>query len=104
MLNLNDLLNTAPRTPAVTGEWASVYLEPMIGSGERLTIAVAAKCSDKYVDVRPAIRQEIIEVMYGHRSQAFNSMVDVVATSLTASRKNKIIPHLDSSCEWGDIR
>ncbi|HGH5989172.1 hypothetical protein AB7W15_01750 [Morganella morganii] len=82
MLNLNELLSTAPRTPAVTGEWASVYLEPMIGSGERLTIAVAAKCSDKYVDVRPAIRQDVIEVMYGHRSQAFNSMVDVVATSL----------------------
>ncbi|WP_368937936.1 hypothetical protein [Morganella morganii] len=82
MLNLNELLNTAPRTSAVTGEWASVYLEPMIGSGERLTIVVAAKCADKLIDVRPAIRQEIIDIMYGQRSEAFSSMVDVIATSL----------------------
>ncbi|EST59197.1 hypothetical protein K151_2027 [Proteus hauseri ZMd44] len=88
MLNLNELLNTAPKTPALTGEWVSVYLEPMIGSGERLTIAVAAQCTNRLIDVRPAIRQEVIDVMFGHRSKAFNSMIEVIATSLKLHIEN----------------
>lgn len=89
MLSLNELLITIPDTPSTVGEWTCVYLEPMIGSGERFTIAVAAKSNDGLIDVRPAIRPEIIDVMYGQRSQAFSSMVDVIASSLKLHLKKE---------------
>lgn len=54
----------------------------MLGSGERLTIIVAAVASDGEVLVRPAIRKEVIEAMYGLRSSSFNNMVDLIAKSL----------------------
>ncbi|ELW8976970.1 hypothetical protein SIN39_003465 [Yersinia enterocolitica] len=82
MLNLDYLLNSAPAMPAVSGEWLSVYLEPMIGSGERFTIIVAAISSDGEVVVKPAIRKEVIEVMYGFKSSTFDSMISMIASSL----------------------
>ncbi len=82
MLNLDHLLQTLPPLPSISGKWASVYLEPMLGSGERLTIIVAAVASNGEVLVRPAIRKEVIEAMYGLRSSSFNNMVDLIANSL----------------------
>lgn len=68
--------------PAISGQWASVYLEPMIGSGERFTILVAAVTSAGEVQVKQAIRKEVIDAMYGFKSQAFINMVELIAHSL----------------------
>lgn len=90
MLNLDLLLKSAPQMPSITGKWASVYLEPMLGSGERFTIIVAAISTSGEVLVRPAIRKEVIEVMYGFKSTAVQTMIDVVCDSLKSHLdKNK---------------
>nr|WP_112033274.1 hypothetical protein [Escherichia coli] len=82
MLNLDQLLKSAPAMPATSGRWASVYLEPMIGSGERLTVAVATITSSGEILVKPAIRKEVIEAMYGFKAPAFINMVDLILSSL----------------------
>ena len=60
MLNLDQLLKSAPAMPTTSGRWASVYLEPMIGSGERLTVAVATITSSGEILVKPAIRKAFL--------------------------------------------
>ncbi|MEI7100276.1 hypothetical protein ACOIDY_32600, partial [Klebsiella pneumoniae] len=82
MLNLDQLLKSAPAMPATSGRWASVYLEPMIGSGERLTVAVATITSSGEILVKPAIRKEVIEAMYGFKAPAFINVVDLILSSL----------------------
>lgn len=94
MLNLEHLLKAAPPMPATTGSWTSVYLEPMIGSGEKLTIIVATVTSAGEVLVRPAIRKEVIEAMYGFKASAFHNMIDFIASSLTQ--------HLEQKKEFND--
>lgn len=82
MLNLDLLLKTAPPMPETTGAWIAVYLEPMLGSGERLAIIVAAITSAGDVLVKPAIRKEVIEAMYGFKASSFTNMVDLISRSL----------------------
>lgn len=88
MLNLDQLLQTLPSLPSHSGKWVSVYLEPMLGSGERLTIIVAAVTSDREILVKPAIRKEVVEAMYGLRSSSFNNMVDLISNSLKSHLNN----------------
>ncbi|WP_337065161.1 hypothetical protein [Rouxiella badensis] len=82
MLNLDLLLKAVPPMPAIAGSWVSVYLEPMLGSGEKLTIIVASVTTTGEVLVKPAIRKEVIEAMYGFRSPAFTKMVNLISKSL----------------------
>lgn len=84
MLNLDHLLQSLPSLPSLSGKWVSVYLEPMLGSGERLTIIVAAISSKGEIMVKPAIRKEVVDAMYGFRSSSFNNMVDLITDSLKA--------------------
>ncbi|HBK1299357.1 TPA: hypothetical protein SIE94_001272 [Escherichia coli] len=88
MLNLDQLLKSAPAMPTSTGSWASVYLEPMVGSGERLTVIVAVVTSSGDVLVKPAIRKEVIEAMYGFRASSFNRMIEVISNSLQYHLEN----------------
>jgi hypothetical protein len=82
MLNLDHLSQTLPPLPSLSGKWVSVYLEPMLGSGERLTIIVAAVASNGDILVKPAIRKEVVEAMYGFRASSFNNMVELITNSL----------------------
>lgn len=88
MLNLDHLLQTLPSLPLLNGKWVSVYLEPILGSGERLTIIVAAVSSNGDILVKPAIRKEVVEAMYGLRSSSFNNMVDLISNSLKTHLQN----------------
>lgn len=83
MLNLEFLIKKIPPMPGIKGQWRSFYLEPMLGSGERLTIMVAVLTSDGQAIVKPAIRKEVIEAMYGFKSNAFQSMVEILCSSLS---------------------
>jgi hypothetical protein len=95
MLNLDHLLQTLPSLPSLSGKWVSVYLEPMLGSGERLTIIVAAVSSNGEILVKPAIRKEVVEAMYGLRSSSFNNMVDLISNSLKSH-----LDHGGDFTEW----
>lgn len=75
--------------PVTSGQWVSVYLEPMIGSGERLTIVVATVTSTGDILVKPAIRKEVIEVMYGFKAHAFINMIELILSSLKSHLENK---------------
>jgi hypothetical protein len=84
MIDIDLLMARMPATPSYEGRWASVYMEPMMASGERVTVAVAAIGNSGEVRVSPAIRPHVLEAMFGSRSSGFFRMIEMVASSLQA--------------------
>lgn len=82
MIDFEPRSLSVPVRPTYTGVWASVYLEPMIGSGERLTVAVAALSDTGDVRVCPAIRPHVLEAMFGAKALAFSGLIDTITHDL----------------------
>lgn len=82
MINFESLIGLLPRSPDYRGQWAPVYLEPMMASGERLTIAVAAKGENSECQVRPAIRTHVLEAMFGDKAAGLSKMILLACSSL----------------------
>lgn len=88
MIDLDALLRSLPPSPTFEGTWAAVYLEPMMASGERLTVAVAALGKNGECRVAPAIRPHVLEAMFGHQSAGFNKLIGLICTSLQRHLQN----------------
>lgn len=84
MIDFTSLRGSMPALPPYSGLWAPVYLEPMMGSGERLTIAVAAIGEDGQADVRQAIRPHVLEAMFGEQNAKISKLVGLIVASLRA--------------------
>lgn len=82
MIDFNNLASKLPSRFTYSGVWASVYLEPMIASGERLTVAVAALADEGSVEVRAAIRPHVLEAMFGAKALAFSGLIETIAHDL----------------------
>lgn len=83
MLDIKNLTSSLPSYPAYRGQWTSLYLEPMMASGERFTVAVAARGSDGAFKVHPAMRPHVIDAMFGAKSEAFNKLIELACSSLS---------------------
>lgn len=79
MMTLNRLF-PAPHTYG--GVWQSIYLEPIVGSGERLSIAVVACGNDGQFQVVQSLRNEVIEGIYGEKAEQFQGIIDWVIQSI----------------------
>ncbi|PKH18309.1 hypothetical protein CIG19_21180 [Enterobacterales bacterium CwR94] len=82
MINFNEILNQLPDMPAFKARWVAIYLEPMMASGERLTVAVAALGDDGSSLVKSALRPEKARAMYAGKADAFLSIIDTLVSSL----------------------
>ncbi|CNF27340.1 Uncharacterised protein [Yersinia rohdei] len=82
MLNYNQLSSLAPKAPRYSASWAPVYFEPMMGSGEKFTVIIAACGVDGSVRVCSAIRPHVIKAMYGNKHSQFTSLIAVIINSL----------------------
>ena len=58
--------STYMTAPLYQGAWQAIYMEPIVGSGEKITIAIMALGIDKKdTKVIQAIRPELIDCLYG---------------------------------------
>ncbi|HBC8967464.1 TPA: hypothetical protein KE741_000731 [Raoultella ornithinolytica] len=89
MLNYNEFLTQAPKIPSFRATWAPVYLEPMMGSGEKFTVVIAAFSDDGTIRVCNAIRPHVVKAMYGSKHNQFNSIIDMLIASLENHLKLK---------------
>jgi hypothetical protein len=78
MSKLNSLF---PELPKFSGWWRTVYLEPIVGSGERIAIAVLA-CGQNEFKVTQAIRNELLDCLYGQQSENMRSMISWVIDTI----------------------
>lgn len=74
-----------PEIPAYKGFWQPVYLEPIIGSGEKITVAVVAVGLLGDYKVIQAIRSELLESLYGAKASQIQSMVSWIIESINES-------------------
>lgn len=77
---MNGLRGKFPAMPACEGEWAAIYMEPVMNSGERITVAVTATAAGMHKVVQ-AIRPEVLECIYGNRHTELLSQVRWVMQS-----------------------
>lgn len=90
MFNNVELLKLIPEEPGYKAIWTPIYFEPIMGSGEQLTIAVAALDQDGVYKIKQAIRPHVIKAMYGNKSDQFNSLIELIISSLSFHlEKNK---------------
>ena len=84
-----------PEMPTYSGYWQPIYFEPVLGSGERITIAVVAIGNTGEFQVIQAIRTELLECLYGNRASHIHSMINLVIAS-----SHKCISKYKNLLEW----
>lgn len=89
---MNTLESLFPTSPEYKGSWFSIYLEPIIGSGEKITVAVIAIGADKQYRVIQAIRPELLDCLYGSQASQMQSMIDwIIESASTEIQSNETI-------------
>ncbi|MCH8549482.1 MAG: hypothetical protein LAT80_11450 [Balneolaceae bacterium] len=80
---MNSLEQMFPPEPSFAGAWQTIYLEPIVGSGERISVAVVAIGSNDKFRIVQAIRPELLECLYGAQSEKMQSMIDWLIESVS---------------------
>lgn len=68
--------------PLIKGEWMPLYFEPILMSGERITIAVAAISENNDTIVFNTLQLPIIKAMYKERAEEIIGLIDFITDSL----------------------
>ncbi len=84
---MNTLESIFPESPSYKGCWHAIYLEPIVGSGERITVAVAAIGPQSEFNVIQAIRSELLDCLYGIQSQNMQNMINWLIESASKQIK-----------------
>lgn len=83
MTPLHDALKDRfPPAPATAGEWAPIYLEPIVGSGERLTVLVASRVESGEFSLLRTLDAQRAKCMYGDYAAAVTGLIDLIFESL----------------------
>lgn len=88
MAAFSGSISFPPRNNAVEGEWAPVYIEPIVGSGERLCIGVAAANSGDVIVVPvPGVKR--LSCLYGEPAKALVAAAEVALEDLRKALSQK---------------
>lgn len=75
---------------AYRGQWAPLYLEPIPGSGERITFAVALLGPDGSPHIERLLRPDVLRLMYGPKARHLAAMFDMVEQDVRAALSARI--------------
>ncbi|EPJ7982317.1 hypothetical protein L4Z68_001324 [Pseudomonas aeruginosa] len=79
-----ELLSQFPPLPEHEATWQAIYMEPVMCSGERITVAVIAFDRDG-CEVLKVLTQPRLSALFGPQADAMSSMIDMVVEA--ASRQ-----------------
>ncbi len=71
---------TFPKMPTLQATWAPVYLEPIMHSGERITVGIAAVAANGETIVVPSLSEKQLTCIFGEREAA--SLFNIVQLAL----------------------
>jgi len=75
-------IDAFPAAPSGRFVWAPVFLEPMVGSGERIAVAIAAYSSEHGGFVQRTISETTLHCMYGMQSAAIDGLIAFAVESV----------------------
>ena len=55
-----------PNIPELRAKWVPVYMEPIMNSGEKITVGIVAASKDWHVEVLPTLRKDILKRAFGN--------------------------------------
>jgi hypothetical protein len=84
---MNMLDNLFPASPDYKGCWHSILLEPIIGSGERITVLVVAIGNNTEFKIEQTVRRELLDCLYGTQSFKMQNMIDYLTESIEKELK-----------------
>lgn len=77
------LMNKFPTLPPYHGYWAALYVEPIVLSGERICVAIAAIGADGQCAIADTVNSDIWFFILGKdKGTAIISLIEVVKESL----------------------
>jgi hypothetical protein len=103
-----ELRHLFPAAPSITAEWAPVYFEPLLGSGERLAVAVICRDSEGRGAAKIAVRSAVLKCMYADQAEHVLGLIELVVESfddhlLSEGILGEWVPP-STSCYIGPIR
>lgn len=76
-----ELRHLFPATPSVSAEWAPVYFEPLLGSGERIAVAVICRDNEGHGAARVAVRHSVLKCMYSDQAAYVLGLIELLVES-----------------------
>ncbi|MCK4843200.1 MAG: hypothetical protein KAT04_15170 [Methylococcales bacterium] len=97
---MNTLEELFPPEPTYRGRWQTIYIEPIVGSGERVAIAALAMGVTSEYKIIQAIREELLDCLYGSQASNMHGMIEWVIESISKEIKmngvlDKWVPPFD---------
>lgn len=84
------IFNYFPILPNYSAEWAAIYLEPRMGSGERITIGIAAIDQKYNVKIEPVFGEEQLECLFSGKNK---QLLDVIECCFDSLKKHLEMTH-----------
>jgi len=95
LLSSDDRLQFPPRRNQVRAEWAPIYIEPVVGSGERLAVGVAVVNTDGFLVV-PVVSLNRLNCLYGKEADALVYAAELAITHISNALASKGVEALRS--------
>lgn len=74
-----------PQSPPVFAEWQPVFLEPIVNSGERITILIIVKDADGKFHINRTIDEVLLKSLYTNKSNQINGLIEYLANIISKS-------------------
>ncbi|WP_325890885.1 hypothetical protein [Grimontia sp. NTOU-MAR1] len=75
-------IDSFPDFPSYSASWTPVYFEPILLSGERLTVLIVIEDENNEFRIFKTLRDEVLESFYGSKSKNVKSLIDLCETSI----------------------
>lgn len=70
-----------PEAPSFKAEWRPIYFEPIVNSGERITILIVVKSENNF-NYYEALHDNVIDNLYGNQSLHLKNLIKMVKNHL----------------------
>ncbi|KAA8731012.1 hypothetical protein F4V57_14260 [Acinetobacter qingfengensis] len=70
-----------PDAPTYKAQWKPVYFEPIVNSGERITILIVVKTGDNYAYYE-TLHESVIDNLYGSKSLPFKNLIKYIKSQI----------------------
>lgn len=78
-----------PAIPTFYAQWKAIYFEPVVNSGEKITVLIVVKTKDS-IEAYEALHPTVVDNLYGSKSKSFISLIQLIKKELI--RNNGEVP------------
>lgn len=79
---------TFPDSPTINAHWKAVQLEPIIHSGERITVLIILKDNFGNISIHKAIDEKVIQRLFNSNSSSFIGLINYLEKSFSNLSQN----------------